>query len=218
MDDYVVSGFVVLLFFLAAYAILGRISKKREPDPPSPDSVALRALCLGALIMRAEFEILFQNNIEPDTTESIRNMASDLDTYLSEEELVNYQSRKEKKLFSKPLGSWSESDLIYASQKTESLGVLLWSLSFFEDMPAYDIEFNQEDVLKRTGLTNPKKEFLDKIQPRSSAEIIEAQNIAERQHKVEDEKISAERHLALNWLCGYSRDWDSEIISLPVPS
>lgn len=236
--------------------------------PPTQEIVARRALCLWALVWRAEFETVIQEIPEPTVKQINEEMIVDLKEWISRENLKQSQSQEEASLFSIPAGGWNRQQLIDSHWRAESLGTILWALSLVDAVPLYDTEFGTESVVQTIGLMRPTIEFFDKIKLRFEEQLEKARDIAELWHwrarttqimqegkkppaglsydqilKItaesayasgeiprpirddfpaygkaykdlsEDEfsiamSISIERHFALNWLCGYSEDWD----------
>lgn len=236
-------------------------------EHPSEEAVAKRALCLAAFVMRGDFESVFQDISDPRVRDVQEKMTEELGRWISEEGLAVSQSDNEKLLFSKPLGAWDRQDSTNAGWRTESLGTLLWALSFFEELPPYDEGFDQKVVITQVGIGKPMEDFLRKARLRERWEIDRARDVAELWHwrsrttQIQEEgvkppkltfpqiikiaaeeaykeesipkpiendfpvfgksykdlseeeyaevsSIAVERHFALNWLSGYSQNWD----------
>ena len=244
------------------------IDKKEGTKPQGEEVVACRALCLGALIVRSEFEKIVQNIHDLTVLKVHEELIGRLNAWLDQEELVLYQSSHEKTLLDKPPGSWNWQEVINANWRLEALGVLLWSLSLLDELPPYDTEFTQQDVLKPLGLFGPAGDFRKRVHLRPANAIESARGTTELWHwrsrtaRIQDEglrqtdgvdfpeiikmvagkayqngdipkpveddfpafdnpyaklsqeehsratSIAAERHYALNGLCGYAGDWD----------
>ena len=235
-------------------------------SPPSESEVANRALCLAAhAALGSAAQGLSTGDALPQNTDSF---ARELRDWLERDGAAGYQSTREREAFRRPIDAWTDRDLIDASWRTESLGVLLWALSVYDELPPYDAQF--EDVPENVPLLEPVEGFLEAISLRSTDEIARARDLAELWHwrsrttdlQADDEfkrrnpeldldeivretarvagehgeipepidedfpafgkayrdlstdeyaevtSIAMERHFALNWLCGYSRDWD----------
>jgi hypothetical protein len=144
--------------------------------------VALRALCLGGLIMRSEYEKVVRDIGVDLVLEIHRGLSAQLDRWLAEERLVEHQSRHERRLFAKPLGSWNEQDSVEVSWRLEALGALSWALHLVPEMPPYDQEFAQAETVRHLGLTRPTANFVRAAHLRPSGEIGRARAVAELWH------------------------------------
>jgi hypothetical protein len=237
-----------------------------ELTPPGESEVAGRALCLAAhAALGSAAHDLSTGAAAPQDVDSF---AKELREWLGSEGAGRHQSTRERDAFRRPLGAWSDRDLIDAGWRTESLGVMLWALSVYDDLPPYDAQF--EDVPDHVPLLGPAARFLEETSLRPADEIARARDLAELWHwrsrttqlQADDDfksshpeleldeivretaraareagdipepidqdfpafgkpyrdlsteeyeeatSIAMERHFALNWLCGYSRDWD----------
>lgn len=233
----------------------------------SPDGldVCYRALSLGAVITRGGLE----QGLKSDHPDATRGQAGHLSGWLEYEGVYPYLSFQEAMLLDKEPGTWTQQEIINASWRVETLGVILWSLSIFGDLQPYDHIFNLDEVLPPLCMLRPIEEFMRHARLRSFDRIAEARDLAELWHwrarttriqrggveppfgmtfpeiiKMAAEKahedgaipspigddfpafgkpyaelreaeykvatsIAVERHYALNWLCGYSEDWDA---------
>lgn len=131
-------------------------------------AVAYRALCLGALLQRAEFELSVQNNEDWSLVEGMgehilnkyQRLNDDLLKWLKDEEIERHLSEAERKLLQKSLGSWSERALISVGWRTEALGVMLWALNRHEYFPDYDEQFELIDILAPLDIFNSTIDFI----------------------------------------------------------
>ncbi len=240
--------------------------------PPSEETIAYRALCLGALISRGEIEHkLYKIDDDDDRSseiEELKNQAAELSAWLEREHLTDYQSQQECELFEKKPGSWKRQAMINAGWRTESLGTLLWVLSYLEEIPSYDTEFKVNPVLDELGVLMSSRCFIQCTLIRPTREIRHQREVSELWHWrsrtsrlmqqsakssqsvrvngtiqeaaqhaylgqniprpiqgdfpafgkpysalspsefAKATSIAFERHYALNWVCGYSDDWD----------
>ncbi|MDI6784414.1 MAG: DUF4272 domain-containing protein, partial [bacterium] len=119
----------------------GSIEEEKKLNPPSQETVGKRALCLGALVMRGNIEQLAREKPTSDVKEVCEKEIDELKKWLKDEGLEPFLSKEEKRLFSKPFGSWERQELIDAFWRTESVSVLLWALSIFDTFPSYDKEW-----------------------------------------------------------------------------
>lgn len=218
--------------------------------------------------MRGKFESIAASG-SPHMVTVHEELATQLNIWLADEGLISAQSTLEKPLVSKALGSWSRQENIDVAWRANSLGVILWALSQFQELPPWDTQFTPQETIKPLNLFAPTKAFLEKASLRPEAEVEKARDLAALWHwrartrRLQDEgiepeegsslaetvrasaaaafekgdipepidddfpvfgkayaslsqeelsvatSIAIERHYALNWLCGYSADWDS---------
>jgi hypothetical protein len=168
----------------------GEANGGQEPagDPeccrvPEQSKVAFRALCLSAVVIRGELEMVAHMCEDAGVPpEGLHERVEALKKWLRSEGVEQHLSDVERGLFARPLGSWEEQAMIDASWRKESLGVLLWALSVLDAMPAYDEEFPEKVHMERVGWLRPASEFLSKVKVRSPEEIGRARDIAELWH------------------------------------
>ncbi len=219
--------------------------------------------------MRSKFESIVPTASEPMMTVH-EELATQLNMWIADEGLIASQSTNEKPLVSKALGSWNRQELIDSAWRANSLGAILWALSFFETMPSWDKQFTPQETIKPLNLFASITAFLEKARLRPAAEIEKMRDLAglwywrSRQEKEsyaesaqasesrnraetiaaaaqkafsagdipepingdfpvfgrayaeitadeyrEANSIAVERLYALNWICGYSEDWDA---------
>lgn len=209
---------------------------------PNKKQISYRALCLGAVLLRNEYE-LYKNKQISDPLIPITNaFPNQLVEWYTKEEIVNFFSNNERELLNKPYGEWSNQERKNISWRNQSLGTLLWALSLYDEIPEIPDGFRLEkNLIRKLQILHTTKDFLKKTKLRSTEEIRRERDIAENWHwrtrkgihhipddtskdeftikgkrfneLTNDEynlisSIVMERHLALNWLCGYSKNWD----------
>jgi hypothetical protein len=131
-------------------------------------AVAYRALCLGALLQRAEFELAVKNIDDWSVFEEVRehiltkhqSLNERLLKWLKDEQVERHLSEAERQLLQKPLGTWSERTLISVRWRTEALGTILWILHRYEEFPNYDKQFKQTDILTPLDIFNSTIDFI----------------------------------------------------------
>lgn len=131
-------------------------------------TVAYRTLSLGALLKRGMLELKVQNLDEWMLFNSVRDGAYEkyaqrsnrLNEWLDNESITPHLSKHEQRLLNQPFGTWSEQALTSVSWRVEALGVLLWALHRIDLIPAYDKQFEPEDVLAPLDLYNPTIDFI----------------------------------------------------------
>lgn len=155
-------------------------------NSPSEETVAYRALCLGALISRGEIEHklykIDDDDEQVDEIERLTCAAEELAAWMERENLVRYQSASERDLFEKKIGSWKRQAMINTGWRTESLGTLLWALSYFEEIPSFDTEFKVQEVLDELGLLMNTRCFVQCTHFRPVGKIRRARKVAELWH------------------------------------
>jgi hypothetical protein len=172
-----------------------------------------RALCLGALVMRGDFEEMMRASADPYTRKLHENVSHELDGWLERTGLVKDQSPEERRMFAQPAGTWADQDVYDASWRRESLGTLHWALRVLDELPPWDRPFDRSDVIKPLGLFEDPADYESAASRRPKAEIEAAREQAASRHREApsaglETSIAFERHYALNWLCGRSKSWD----------
>jgi Domain of unknown function (DUF4272) len=239
--------------------------RKRERVSPDQDAVVDRVLCISVVAMLGAIAAGVAEGAMDD--DQAAKYVAESHRWLRRENLADALSVRERVLVSKSVGDWTERETIDASWRSESVGVLLWALSAFDGMPAYDTRFETLPAL--VPLLAPTAEFRGTAHLRSPEQLADARERAELWHwrartrrlqegdgpgsagqdldaiarqaaafAYAERRIpepidgdfpaygkafraldadeysavtstSAERHYALNWLCGYASDWDS---------
>jgi hypothetical protein len=141
--------------------------------------VALRTLSLGSYVVRGELDIAMKEKINPELKKSMDKLVELLFAWTKNEGLLDYLSNEELEVFSKPLGEWTDLEIIKAIWKHESLGVLLWSLSLISEIPPYDNNFLLEKLIDKIPLFKSKENFIEKVNLRPMEEIKWERDVAE---------------------------------------
>ena len=151
-----------------------------DPDPVPPDAVAVtrRMLCLAFVAARGATASDLRD--DPSVREEAEAFDAELRAWLSEQNLTADLERSERVFFEKPLDGLDEQDVINASWRTESVGVLLWALSVLDDLPPYDDEF--DGIPDIAPVLLPVDEVLGEVELRDPGEIERARDIAELWH------------------------------------
>lgn len=131
--------------------------------------------------MRGKFEAIAASG-SPEMVTVHEEMATQLNIWLADEGLVPAQSTLEKPLVSRGLGSWSRQEKIDVAWRANSLGVILWALSQFKELPHWDAEFTPQETIKQLNLFAPTTAFLEKVSLRPDSEIGKARDLAEVWH------------------------------------
>ena len=152
--------------------------RKRQPVAPDQNAVVDRALCISAVAMLGAIAAGVEDGTmdEGPAGEYLR----ETHRWLIREQLTAGLSVRERALLAKSLSDWSEREAAAASWRNEALGVLLWALSVFDDMPGYDVRFERLPSL--VPLLAPTAEFRRTASLRSADEIGRARDLAELWH------------------------------------
>jgi hypothetical protein len=150
-------------------------------------AVAYRALCLGTLLKRGEFELELQNldewSVFDAVRENILHKHQGLNDYLlqwlDEESISTHLSESENFLLNKALGTWTERTLITVGWRIEALGTMLWALQRLDQLPAYDSQFEPADILEPLDLLNPTIDFIWMASLRDVASLSASRDQAE---------------------------------------
>ncbi len=145
---------------------------------PDQNEAARRALCLGALVMRGKFESIATSG-SPEMMAVHEELSTQLNMWIADEGLIPAQTSFEMPAVCKALGSWTDAELATAGWRANSLGVILWALSQFDELPHWDIQFTPQETIKTLNLFSPIQAFLDKVSLRPADEIEHARRVAE---------------------------------------
>jgi hypothetical protein len=152
--------------------------RKREPAAPDQDAVVDRVLCisavamLGAIAAGVEEGAMDEGAAAKYLTESHR--------WLIREKLAHALSSRERALLAKPLSEWTQGEVVEASWRSESMGVLLWAIGALEELPPYDTRF--ERLPSFVPLLAPTSDFRGAASLRSPEVIGQARGTAELWH------------------------------------
>jgi hypothetical protein len=150
-------------------------------------AVAYRALSLGALLRRGEWEITVQNvddllifdDVRDHVIRKHNRLNDDLLQWLSEEKIDKHLSSSEAYLLNKSTGTWGERTLISVGWRIEALGIMLWALNRIHNVPLYDTQFTTEDVIDPLDLLQPTIDFIWTATLRPVDELQAARDCAE---------------------------------------
>jgi hypothetical protein len=151
----------------------------------SPDSVGQRALALGVIALRSQYENGINYREEAKAKERCRQLGEELLAWARAQKIEAFLSREESRLHGQELGAWNYQDIGERFWRIESLKAILWSIHIFDQMPTYFEVGQVNDTYTRLPLGRDVSPFL------SSAALREEQEI-------EKERYYAE---FLNWRC-----------------
>lgn len=157
---------------------MGWLRKLGGPKPPSEAEAANRALCLGIVVLRgrAEFDL---HEAEENQAEA---EVQALNAWVAADKIVRHFSGEEMTLLEKPAGSWSEQEIVNASWRAESLGVILWALSVVDTVPLYDVQFDPERLIGLIAFPDGSEAFIHGAKLRPAEEVASARDLAELWH------------------------------------
>lgn len=145
----------------------------------NPQDAARRLLCLMSQGARGYFEGELTTGNAADPVDAREQIDALLD-WLRSEGLWPHLSAREGAVMTKPTGRWTHRDQINAGWRTESAGVIAWSLRLLDNIPPYDREFRPlhiMDVIPQTGEST--NDFIRAAAFRFEDEIEEARQLAE---------------------------------------
>ncbi|HSW96491.1 MAG TPA: DUF4272 domain-containing protein [Candidatus Saccharimonadales bacterium] len=150
---------------------------------PNNKIISFRALCLGALLLRNEFEMYKKDRINNPILPITDDFSVKLDDWCTKEGLNDYFSNREKELLTKPLENWTDQEIINTSWSSQALGILLWSLSYYESIPLFPKAFTlSENLISKLHVLHDTKDFFEKARLRNVKEIRMERDNAEHWH------------------------------------
>jgi hypothetical protein len=100
--------------------------------------------------------------------------------WLIREQLAGALSIRERALLAKQITTWTAREVTDAGWRSETLGVLLWSLSALDEMPPSDVPFERLPGL--VPLLAPTADFRQAARLRPAEDIRRAREVAELWH------------------------------------
>src|SRR5262249_43577129 len=101
------------------------------------DAVAGRALALGLIALRAQYENGITYNEEEGAKERYSKLGQELLDWAQDQKIDGFLSGKERKLHRKKFGKWGFDDIGERFWRIESLKAVLWCIRVFDEMPTY---------------------------------------------------------------------------------
>ncbi len=150
----------------------------------SAEEAITRALCLAAVVTRANAEYLIRTG-EPAplfvalTKVAPKDAPSSLSQWLEREGLERGLSPQERTLMDASPGEWTKRETLDASWRRECLMILLWGLRIIEPIPAADRQVDIVDLLQSASLLGETGKLRASVQLRSHEQISKARDIAE---------------------------------------
>lgn len=101
------------------------------------DTVAGRALALGLISLRAQYENGINYREEKSDQDRYRKRGQELLDWARDQKLDAFLSAAERRLHKKKLGKWSYEDIAERFWRIESMKTVLWCVRAFDSMPSY---------------------------------------------------------------------------------
>ncbi len=148
-----------------------------EFPPPSEAQVASRLLCLAAIATLGAVAQDLHAGLDSD---QLGTFAVGVRDWVRGEGLLEHLAPSELAVFEKPLDAWTKRELVNASWRGESIGVLMWALSYIAELPAYDQQF--AGLLERLPVLETTAEFVGSGELRPWDDLSRAKDLAELWH------------------------------------
>lgn len=122
------------------------------------DAVAGRALALGLIALRAQYENGIKNRAE--VKERCQQLGQELLNWARNQQVDCFLSENERELHKKMLGGWSDDEIGERFWRIESLKAMLWCIQVFEKMPTYLEVGKVNDTYARLPVGKAVTQFL----------------------------------------------------------
>jgi len=146
------------------------------------DAVAERALALGLIALRAQYENGFSYSKDESQRANSRKRGQELLDWAQAQSLDRFLSRAERKLHEKKLGKWTFSDVAERFWRIESLKAVLWSIRVYETMPTYFAVGTVNDAYNKLPEGKDIGPFLARAKLRSAVVIEKERAFAQFLH------------------------------------
>jgi hypothetical protein len=149
------------------------------------DAVAGRALALGLVTLRAQYENGINYREEQGAKDRCQQLGQELLDWARHQKVERFLSEKERKLHQKKLGNWSCEEISEHFWRIESFKAVLWCIQVLEEMPTYFEVGKVNDTYSKLPVGKDVTQFLAQAKLR------------------EEDTIEREREFAqfLNWRC-----------------
>jgi hypothetical protein len=101
------------------------------------DAVAGRALALGLIALRSQYENGINYPADEGAKERSCKQGQELLDWAQGQKIDGFLSKKERQLHQKKLGKWSDENIGELFWRIESLKAVLWCIQVFDEMPTY---------------------------------------------------------------------------------
>ena len=150
----------------------------------TPEEVATRVVCLGAIVTRSTSEdLIAEGVVSPDfvalTHCAPDDLAGSINAWLEKDLLVSYLSPSERAWMAKPSGTWPRQEILDSFWRREALMALEWALQIVEPFPPQDVQLPLQDLLESSWLFKETVRFREGASLRLPQEISKQRDIAE---------------------------------------
>jgi hypothetical protein len=146
------------------------------------DAVAERALALGLIALRAQYENGISYSEDESHKAKSRKRGQELLDWAQAQSLDRFLSREERKLHKKKLGKWTFSEIAERFWRIESLKAILWSIRVYGTMPTYFEVGKVTDAYNKLPEGKEIAPFLARAKLRSMAVIEKERGFAQFLH------------------------------------
>ena len=189
------------------------------------EEIAQRILALKALLWRSDCEGYIHMSKDQAKIQGSVMAANETSSWISREGIQDYLSPLEKEALVKPVGAWDQSTFLNSTWRMESLAVILWSAGIVDNIPPYDIQANNEDILVLIRPFVNLSAVKDVIKMRQEEEIIKQRDIAELWHwRSRTTKLIKEKLIPANFdenklmeICKITSQKSFELGEIPKP-
>lgn len=143
------------------------------------DAVARRALALGLMSLRAQYENGINYNDDAEAVERYRKRGQALIDWAREQQVTTFLSKEERKLHRKKLGQWNREDIGERFWRIESFKAVLWCIGVLTERPSYFEVGPVMDFYARLPEGQDVTPFLAQAKLRDVAEIARERQIAQ---------------------------------------
>jgi hypothetical protein len=157
------------------------------------DAIVERALALGLIAIRAQYENGIRNRAE--VKERCQQLGQELLTWARSQRIDSFLSENERELHEKKLGDWSDDEIGERFWRIESLKAVLWCIQVLERMPPYSevgrvndvyaslpvgkeiTRFRAHAVLRAEEVVEKEREFAEFLNWRCRTELLRLQGM-----------------------------------------
>jgi hypothetical protein len=143
------------------------------------DDVAGRALALGLIALRAQYENGINHGEDEAARERGCKQGQELLAWAQDQKIDRFLSREERRLHKKKLGRWSFENIGERFWRIESLKAVLWCVQVFDEMPTYFDVGQVNDTYTRLPEGQDVTRFLARAKLRDEDEIAQERDLAQ---------------------------------------
>jgi hypothetical protein len=143
------------------------------------DAVGGRALALGLIALRSQYENGINYRQEEGASERFRKLSEELLDWARDQKVDRFLSNEERKLHRKKPGKWSYEDIAERFWRIESLKAVLWCIRVLDEMPTYFEVGPVNDTYTRLPVGKDVADFLARAKLRKETAIEKERDFAE---------------------------------------